>query len=197
MAESRSEPWARKLVGLLKIAAVTSFLAMASAAGAKTRDEQAIFVGLVLCALGDVLLIRRGTGLFFRLGLASFLLGHVGYLVASLLFGVDLVVSACALLALSLPAALISRWLWGLVDTKMRPAIVAYICVITTMVAAAVGRAVVDENAGALLCAAAVLFWCSDLFVARQRFVAPRFLNKLFGLPLYFAAQLCFAASLW
>ena len=39
----------------------------------------------------------------------------------------------------------------------------------------------------------AVGFYCSDLFVARQAFVAPGPLNGLIGLPLYFGAQLVFA----
>ena len=42
---------------------------------------------------------------------------------------------------------------------------------------------------------AAVAFFCSDLSVARDRFVAPGFANRAWGLPLYYAAQLAFAWS--
>jgi hypothetical protein len=35
----------------------------------------------------------------------------------------------------------------------------------------------------------------SDLSVARDRFVAPGFVNRAWGLPTYFAAQLLLAAS--
>ena len=42
----------------------------------------------------------------------------------------------------------------------------------------------------------ALLFYASDIFVARDRFVKPGFDNRLFGLPPYFAAQFMFAFSL-
>ncbi|MDD3992851.1 MAG: hypothetical protein PHV70_11955 [Desulfobacteraceae bacterium] len=35
----------------------------------------------------------------------------------------------------------------------------------------------------------------SDLFVARQRFVAPAFSNRLLGLPLYYIGQFLLAFS--
>ena len=47
----------------------------------------------------------------------------------------------------------------------------------------------------AWLLAAAFLFYVSDLFVARQRFIKRCFLNSLCGLTLYYAAQLMFAIS--
>jgi len=43
--------------------------------------------------------------------------------------------------------------------------------------------------------AGAVLFWLSDLAVARDRFVRPGFVNPLVGLPLYYAAQLLLASA--
>jgi hypothetical protein len=42
---------------------------------------------------------------------------------------------------------------------------------------------------------AAVLFYLSDLSVARDTFVAPGFVNRAWGLPLYYGAQLIFACS--
>jgi hypothetical protein len=41
----------------------------------------------------------------------------------------------------------------------------------------------------------ASLFAISDLSVARDRFVARAFVNRLWGLPLYFAAQLILAST--
>jgi hypothetical protein len=46
-----------------------------------------------------------------------------------------------------------------------------------------------------LLAAGAFGFYLSDLSVARDRFVAPAFVNRLWGLPLYYAAVLLLAAS--
>ena len=42
---------------------------------------------------------------------------------------------------------------------------------------------------------AALGFAISDVSVARDRFVAPGFVNAAWGLPLYFASQLAFASS--
>jgi len=41
----------------------------------------------------------------------------------------------------------------------------------------------------------ALLFLLSDLAVARDRFVAPVFINRVWGLPMYFCGQLLFAFS--
>jgi hypothetical protein len=41
-----------------------------------------------------------------------------------------------------------------------------------------------------------VLFYLSDLFVARQKFVVSEFVNILLGLPLYFLAQILIASSI-
>ena len=48
---------------------------------------------------------------------------------------------------------------------------------------------------GLQLVIAAVMFAVSDIFVARDRFVSPSVVNRLWGLPLYYAAQLIFALS--
>jgi len=38
-------------------------------------------------------------------------------------------------------------------------------------------------------------FAASDISVARDRFVAPAFINRAWGLPLYYVAQISFALS--
>jgi hypothetical protein len=95
----------------------------------------------------------------------------------------------------------------------MRGPVLAYIAVITGMVAAAAGAvagagpalpATAALTAGGptarwvwqtAVMAAAVAFYLSDVSVARDRFVAPGFGNRIWGLPLYYAAQLLFALS--
>jgi len=42
----------------------------------------------------------------------------------------------------------------------------------------------------------AFLFYLSDLFVARNQFVKPDFINRLFGLPLYYLGQFFLAFSI-
>jgi len=43
---------------------------------------------------------------------------------------------------------------------------------------------------------AAVMFYASDICVARSRFVSDDFINQLIGLPLYYVAQLIIAANI-
>jgi uncharacterized membrane protein YhhN len=75
----------------------------------------------------------------------------------------------------------------------MRVPVHAYIAVITVMLALAVGTAAAGSPT--LILVGALAFYLSDLSVANDRFVRPGFLNRLWGLPLYYAAQLCLAAS--
>ena len=46
---------------------------------------------------------------------------------------------------------------------------------------------------GPSLLVAALFFYVSDLSVAINRFVSPRFIHRLWGLPAYYIAQLMFA----
>jgi len=52
----------------------------------------------------------------------------------------------------------------------------------------------VAEGERVLLLTGALMFLVSDLAVARDRFVAQGFINRLWGLPLYYAAQLVLAS---
>lgn len=171
--------------------ASTGFLGAALAVGSlETGPGRWLFVGLVLSAVGDVLLIPR-TRPTFLLGLVAFLLGHVAYATAFVHRGVDAFVAAITLAGLLVPAALVSRWLLPTVDARMKPPVLAYVIVISVMVGLAVGTVAAHGNP--LLLVGAVAFYLSDLSVARDRFVAPGFVNRLWGLPLYFGAQLVLA----
>ena len=178
-------------VWLFKPLASTGFIGAAVAAGALNDPYgRAILVALGLSWLGDVLLIPR-TRSAFRLGLLSFLLAHVVFVVAFALRGLAPVWGAVALAAAGSIAVFIERWLRPHLDRTMLWPVRAYILVITVMVAAAAGAH--GQGAPATLLGAALIFWMSDLVVARQRFVAPGFINRLVGLPLYYGAQLLFA----
>jgi len=69
---------------------------------------------------------------------------------------------------------------------------VSYLAAISLMVVLASGTM---AAAGPQLLIGAVMFAVSDIFVARERFVSPSVVNRLWGLPLYYAAQLIFALS--
>ena len=150
-----------------------------------------IIVGLVLCAAGDVFLLWNRSFLF---GLATFLIGHLAYVVA---FVSASPVSQWSLLPLG-PVVLSSlgaaAWLWPHLGRRRVP-VAAYIVVISLMV----WGALAVTMAGAmvwLVAVGATLFYVSDLAVARQRFVEKDFLNRALGLPLYFAGQILIAMSL-
>jgi uncharacterized membrane protein YhhN len=157
-----------------------------------------IVVGLVLGAIGDVLLLFRS---LFLAGLVVFLLGHVAYIVGfALVVPIGLwpkLATIPAMLAVSAGGTALS-WLWPHAG-PLRVPVIAYVLVIVTMVigASAVAAAApwTRVHAG-LVVAGAVMFFASDLAVARDRFVSPGFVNRLWGLPVYYVAQLLIAWSL-
>ncbi len=75
----------------------------------------------------------------------------------------------------------------------MRRPVWFYVIAISTMMAMAAGAFVIDGNW--LIPLGALLFLLSDLAVARDRFIAPGFINRAWGLPVYFCAQMVLAAS--
>jgi uncharacterized membrane protein YhhN len=151
-----------------------------------------VFVGLLACAAGDVLLIYRSSKIFLA-GIGAFLLGHLAFAAAFLIRGVSAPMSLLALLALAPFVRTVVRWLLPHLEGPMKTAVLVYIGVISCMVALAVGTHVAAPSM--LLLVGALAFFLSDLAVARERFVTSTFLNRLWGLPLYYGAQLLLAAS--
>ena len=97
-------------------------------------------------------------------------------------------------MVLSVPATLLLRWLNPHLGDMQKP-VWAYVAVISLMTALAGGAAM--GNAPWPVPVGAVLFYLSDVFVARDRFVTPSPLNERIGLPLYYAAQLALAFSIF
>ena len=151
-----------------------------------------IGLGLALSACGDVLLIPGGNATFV-LGLAAFLLAHIAYAAAFVALPQSPLALALGAAAVALAVWRSWRWLAPQLPSRMRPPVGAYFAAIAAMGTLALGAA----GAGAPLSAAvgALAFMASDLSVARERFVARGFVNQAWGLPLYFAAQLCLAWS--
>lgn len=190
ITERRGAPIAR---AVSKALASSGFIATAIAAGAPSSSYgRALLVALGLSMAGDLLLLSSSLR-YFAAGLAAFLCGHLAYCAAFVIRGVDLRAVAIAAVALLLGDLVIARWLLGHVPGRLRPAVVAYILVISAMTALAAGATVATGRAVYLV--AGVAFLVSDLFVARHRFVAPGFTNRAWGLPLYYGAQILFALS--
>jgi uncharacterized membrane protein YhhN len=75
----------------------------------------------------------------------------------------------------------------------MRMPVQAYFAVIATMTALAC--AVTVAGATPLVALGAIAFTVSDISVARDRFVQRGFFNRVWGLPLYYFAQVLLALS--
>lgn len=182
------------LVWVAKPLASVGFMGAAVAKGAfDTGYGNAIFMALAWSLIGDVLLIPRKNRPAFTFGLLAFLIGHIGYLVSFRVLGLDgswLAVAAAALVG---PAYLVFRWLRPHLPRGMVLPVAVYTIVITAMVAGAIATWPIVH--APLVLVAAGLFYLSDITVARQRFVAPGFANRLIGLPLYYAAQLVFVLT--
>jgi len=181
-------------VKIAKPLASTGFLITAFGAGAlESTYGQAIMAALVLSWFGDVFLMFRGSKPCFKAGIAAFLLGHIGFIVAFVLGGLAPHWSAGATLPVLVIALVVLRWLRPHVGDDMKGAVMAYVAVISVMVITAAGTPAAGQPVLRLVGACA--FFCSDLAVARERFVVSSYTNRLWGLPLYYAAQLTLALT--
>ena len=152
-----------------------------------------LLAGLVLCALGDLLLMFEAERSFLA-GLVAFLCGHLLYIVAFLQINSTVAGMGISLLPVAILVAGSLRWLLPHLQGPMRIAVPAYILVIAAMLVAAGGA--VGRHGAVLILAGAWGFAISDLAVARRQFVKRSIVNGLWGTPLYFGSQLLLAASL-
>ena len=177
----------------LKMSTSTGFLAMAIAAGAfQTPYGRMVFLALFFSWWGDLFLISHQEKLFL-MGLVAFFLGHAGFAGAFLVHGVDWKYTVLSIGIGILPVLLVISWLNPHLGS-MRIPVYAYMAIITLMVALSIGAW--GRGATLLLVVGAVLFYCSDIFVARERFVTQTPWNRHLGLPLYYAAQMVLAISI-
>ena len=179
---------------LFKPLAAIAFLWLAlSLAPLDSTYGRWLLAGLVLCALGDLLLMYEAEGAFLA-GLVAFLTGHLLYMVAF----AQLTPSVQGLLLSLLPASVLVlgcwRWLRPHLSGPMIYAVPAYILVIAGMLLMAGTTA--GQPGFALILVGAWGFAFSDLAVARRQFVQPSPWNGLWGTPLYFGSQMLLAASL-
>lgn len=184
----------RAVRGVAKTTASAAFIAVGVQAGmvASGLLGALLCAALVLSLIGDVALIGKSKRAVAG-GLGAFLLAHVAYGAAFIVRGASLFECAMAVIVL-LPVTLFI-WRWLIPHTgRLKPAVAAYILVITAMVTLAMASAAhVDGMTSKNLFGATVVFFVSDICVARQRFVTPSPWNRRIGLPLYYAAQLALA----
>ena len=175
--ERSDTPWRLPVKAL----ASSGFIGVAVASGAiDTGYGRAVLIGLGLSWLGDVLLALPTRAAFLG-GLVAFLLGHVAYVVAFGIRGLSWVPAVATAGGVVVTAVVVWRWLRPHLDEQMVGPVAAYVAVISVMVVMAFATAGFDLDGR--IVAGAVLFYLSDLFVARQRFVTPGFVNRLVGSP--------------
>ncbi|MCE3284598.1 MAG: YhhN family protein [Steroidobacteraceae bacterium] len=145
------------------------------------------------CLLGDVLLIPPGRVQVFRAGIVAFLAGHVAFAAAFLTQPIGPAWLAVGGAGLGFALWAVWRWLRPSVPADLRLAVAAYLVVIGAMAALALG--VAGGGGPATVAIGALAFAASDVSVARDRFQREDFLNRAWGLPLYYCAQLLIASS--
>jgi uncharacterized membrane protein YhhN len=187
--------WRDSRVGraLGKIVASTLFIAVALRLGAlHSAYGRAILVALLLSWIGDACLLSRRRILFVA-GLASFLCAHLAFAAAFCTRAIDPFALLGGAVLIGAVGVAMSYWLWPYLDRFYRFAVTAYVGALIAMGALALGASA--GGAGLLVASGALLFVASDVSVARDRFVAPGWINRAWGLPLYYIAQLLLAGS--
>ena len=188
---------------VFKLTASTAFLLAAWLAGAwDSGYGRMVLLALALSWLGDALLLSTRSRDFLA-GIGAFLLAHLVFacafarlpmlgpalLAGGIGVGVRAGRLAVAAAGYRRPVPALAVRLQG----HYRGAVAAYVTAIVAMVTCAVGA---SAGVGDMrLAVAALAFAASDVAVARNRFVAPAFVNRAWGQPLYYLAQLVFALS--
>lgn len=155
-----------------------------------------LLLGLLFCLGGDVFLALPQSKMFL-LGLVSFLIGHIFYIIG--FFSVAHIgtwtwLGTSIVLVFS---GYVYFWLKPHLGTMKGPVLV-YIIVITLMLSGALSILGESNLAGlgrVFVFSGAAFFYVSDLFVARDRFMKKTPINRFLGLPLYYSGQFLLAFS--
>jgi uncharacterized membrane protein YhhN len=153
--------------------------------------EIMVFVGLATSWLGDLCLVWSGTGTRFKLGIFSFLLAHFAYAAAFLLKPLVPQTAVILCIGFLVIAGLVYNRLRGDMPNGLKTPVRIYILALVAMTALA--WSINDEVSRLSFGLAATAFLVSDISVALQRFGRHSQRHRLWGVPLYFGAQLGFA----
>ncbi len=180
-----------QMAAAAKLIASIGYLATAISAGCLwQRTGRIVFVGLALSFCGDMFLIGQSQR-DFLLGLLSFLLAHIAYVTAFVTAGLNRKWTVRAAVPVIAVSALVLVWISPNVAPYLATPVYVYTAVISLMVITAFGAR--GAGASKLIIAGALLFYVSDLSVAAQRIIQSDFPTIIWGLPLYYAGQLCLA----
>jgi uncharacterized membrane protein YhhN len=198
-----SAPWALERPWLnfafKPLATLCVIVWCALAATDDTRLKRWLLTGLCFSLAGDVALLWPVSG--FLVGLVSFLLGHLSYLIA-LTSRVRFAARPSAFAAWALVAAGVLSWLWRGVPAELAAPVVVYVCALAAMAAQAttvwlVNRPGVDATRWLLVALGGALFVASDAILAADKFVGGVPMPTLWNLTLYWLGQWFIASGAW
>lgn len=167
-------------------------LGIALTSGAPTSQVVAAVIALTLCLIGDVALLSSVDR--FIIGLAAFLLGHLGFIVLFVMYGLNsTVLAGLALILASLLVITVGRVIVAGAsqqDAALRSPVLAYLAIISAMatVGWATGRWWVVVGTA--------LFVLSDSVLGWGRFVRDRRWMSIVVMVTYHAAIASLALSL-
>lgn len=168
------------------VVASTGFVLVALLGGALRSPYGRFVMGaLACCWTGDMVGPQH-----FMLGTYAFLAAHLLLIPAFLTLRPSWRAASVAGLAVGVSSAVATVLLWPHLPPADRVPILSYTLVISLMVFVAAGAG----RRCRIIPLAAVLFYVSDLFVARWKYVGGDW-NSLFCYPLYYTACLLFAYS--
>ena len=189
LADQKLSVWQR---GVIKMLSASLFLYLPSISMSNLGTfEWWIFVGLIASWLGDLYLVWSGTGARFKLGILSFLFAHIAYGAAFLFIETNLVLATCLMVIFVTVGVSVYLKLRSHMGSDLRLPVQIYIFALCAMTALA--WSVEPPYSQLAFGIAATAFLISDISVALQRFGQHSSRHRLWGIPLYFGAQMGFA----
>lgn len=178
---------------LAKAVASTSFVVLGIVNGGfETSYGRFVLAAFIFSWAGDMLLLSLRSS-FLLAGIAAFFIAHIAFIAAFAMNDISLQAFFVTLAAVASLAVLILKWLWKYLGELYKIAVPLYLGAIAIMVSLAV--AVSAASMPTTVAVGALAFAVSDISVARDRFIERNIINKTWGLPLYYFAQILFAAS--
>jgi uncharacterized membrane protein YhhN len=189
------------LLGKIKLEAISKVFLLPPLLAAYIAGSHTMLATVILAAAsgwaGDVFLLDIKRPLSFRLGLASFLLGHLFYIPSMLQFTRGVSAPLLAVSAAVFSAAGIAVYRWIRPPKDMRIPVIFYEITIMLMSATAIQLFFSERNsASAAIFAGSLLFLTSDCLLARFLFNAKPKWGGFAVMVSYIAAQTAIVSGL-
>ena len=157
---------------------------------------KSIFIAFSFSFLGDVLLIPKSKNQYFVAGIAAFAIAHLAFSYAFIQLPINLLNFLLSAVISCVAGAAVYLWLRPHLQRKYRIMVPSYLIIIIIMVTTGISAGItaglrVGINSPIMwIASGSLIFAISDIFVARNRFIKPKLINRLVGLPLYYTAQI-------